>query len=146
MPKLHPYLNFNGNALEAFNFYQSVFGVKIDSIHRFRDFPMEGTESLSEEDLDKIMHIGLPIGNGIILMGSDIVESMGQIHKLGNNTYIYIETSSQEEADHLYSGLSEGGTIEMPIGEVPWGAYFGMFRDKFNIQWMVSFDINPQET
>lgn len=142
MPTINPYLNFEGNTEEAFNFYKSVFGGEFVSIQRFKDTP-EG-DKVPAEDRDKLMHIALPIGNGIVLMGTDALESMG--HKLipGNNYHLSVSTESQDEADKLFNGLSEGGKIMVPIQKMFWGAYFGMFTDKYGTQWMVSYDENHQ--
>lgn len=138
MALINPCINFNGNAEEAFNFYQSVFGGEFAPIIRFKD--MSGPEfSVAENDANKIMHIALPIGNNT-LMANDIPESMGQVNENENRSKISISTETREEADKLFSGLSAGGNIEVPIGDSPWGSYFGMFRDKFGIEWMVEFD------
>lgn len=138
MATINPYLNFLGNTEEVFNFYKSVFGGEFAMVMRFNDTP-EG-EKLPEQDRNKIMHIALPIGKGNMLMATDALESMGQNLSAGNNFYISVNTGSKEEADRLYNGLSAGGKIEMPIQDAPWGSYFGMFADKYDIQWMVSFD------
>lgn len=139
MPVINPYLNFQGNAEEAFNFYQSVFGGEyVGGITRFRDSPE--ADNISEEDKNKVMHIALPIGKGNILMASDSLESMDQRVIQGNNLYISIQTDSKEEADRLYDGLSAGGVIEMELQNTFWGDYFGMFTDKFGVKWMVSYN------
>ncbi|MCI0514813.1 VOC family protein [candidate division KSB1 bacterium] len=138
MLKFNPYLNFAGNTEQAFNFYQAVFGVEFASVVRFKDLPMEGV-NLSKADADKIMHIGLPIGNDQMLMASDALESLGQKVVQGNNVYISVHPDSKEAADRLFQALSEGGRIEMPIADQPWGDYYGSFRDKFGIQWMINY-------
>lgn len=138
MTRLHTYLNFAGNSEEAFNFYKSVFGGEFSSVVRFKDFPMEGV-SIPEEDQDKMMHIGLPIGDDAVLMATDIVESLGQSLVQGNNVYISVDATSKEEADKIFNGLSQGGDIEMPIADQAWGDYYGSFKDKFGVQWMVNF-------
>ncbi|MGH2528980.1 MAG: VOC family protein [Actinomycetota bacterium] len=137
MTRLHSYLNFAGNAEEAFDFYRSVFGGEFSSVVRFKDLPVEGV-SIPEEDQDKIMHIGLPIGNDDILMASDALESLGQQLVQGNNVYISVHPGSKEEADRIFGALSEGGEIEMPIADQAWGDYFGSFKDKFGVMWMVN--------
>lgn len=145
MTKINPYLNFPGNTEEAFNFYRSIFGGEfLGGIIRFGDMPMDGHENMSEETKNKIMHIALPIGDGNMLMATDALDSMGQKLSQGNNFYISVTTDSKDEAQRIYEKLSEGGVIEMPIGDVPWGSYFSMFKDKFDIQWMVSYDY-PKE-
>ena len=138
MALINPYINFNGNAEEAFNFYKSVFGGEFATIMRFKD--MSNPEyPVSEHEANKIMHIALPIGKNI-LMANDVPESMGRVNENENRSKISISAESREEADKLYNGLSTGGNIEMPIGDSPWGSYFGMFRDKYGIEWMVDFD------
>jgi PhnB protein len=139
MALINPYLNFNGNSEEAFNFYKSVFGGEFALIIRFKDMPPHELP-LSEEDSNKIMHIALPIGKGNVLMATDFLESMGQKMEEGNRYSVSISAESKEEADKLFNGLSLGGQIEMPIADSPWGSYFGLFKDKFGIQWMVDFD------
>jgi len=138
MAQINPYINFKGNAEEAFTFYKSVFGGEFEKIIRFKDisspeFPV------TENDANKIMHIALPIGKNI-LMANDVPESMGQTNENENRSKISISAESKEEADKLFNGLSVGGQIEAPIGDSPWGSYFGMFRDKYGIEWMVDFD------
>ena len=140
MALINPHINFNGNAEEAFNFYKSVFGGEFAKIMRFRD--LASTEfQVSENEANKIMHIALPIGQNI-LMGNDVPESMGPVNENENRSKISISAESREEANKLFSGLSAGGNIEVPIDDSPWGSYFGMFRDKFGIEWMVDFDPN----
>ena len=138
MAQINPYINFNGNAEEAFNFYKSVFGGEFAKIMRFKElsspeFPV------AENDANKIMHIALPIGKNI-LMANDVPESMGRTNENENRSKISISAESKEEADKLFNGLSEAGKIEMPIADSPWGSYFGMFRDKYGIEWIVDFD------
>ncbi len=138
MPQINPHINFNGNAEEAFTFYKSVFGGEFAKVMRFKDlsspeFPV------TEKDANKIMHIALPIGKNI-LMANDVPESMGLTNVNENRSKISISAESKEEADKLFNGLSIGGQIEVPIEDSPWGSYFGMFRDKYGIEWMVDFD------
>ena len=138
MPQINPYINFNGNAEEAFHFYQSVFGGEFATIMRFKDMANDDFQ-VSEKEANKIMHIALPIGKNV-LMANDVPESMGKTNENEHRSKIAINVASKEEADKLFNGLSAGGNIEMPIGDSPWGSYFGMFRDKFGIEWMVDFD------
>nr|WP_322623330.1 VOC family protein [uncultured Flavobacterium sp.] len=139
MAHLNPYIHFNGNAEEAFTFYKSVFGGEFASVVPFKAF--ESPEfPVSEKEAKKLAHISLPISETSILMGSDVPEMLGTVNENENRSKISIACASKEEADKLYNGLSEGGAVEMPIGDSPWGAYFGMFRDKYGIEWMVSFD------
>jgi PhnB protein len=138
MASYHPYLNFNGNTEEAFNFYKSVFGGEFLALQRFHDVPDSG--NIPEHLKDKVIHVSLPLGGGTVLMGTDAFEELGQSITFGNNNYISINTESKEEADRLFQGLSKDGKIEMPIADTFWGAYFGMFADKFGVQWMVNYD------
>ena len=138
MALINPHINFNGNAQEAFDFYKSVFGGEFTKIIRFKDisnpeFP------IAESEANKIMHIALPIGKNI-LMANDVPEILGRVNEKENRSKIAITAESREEADKLFNGLSAGGEIEMPIEDSPWGSYFGMFRDKFGIEWMVAFE------
>jgi PhnB protein len=140
MALINPHINFNGNAEEAFNFYKSVFGGEFAKIMRLKDLSSPEFPVL-EEEANLIMHIALPIGKNV-LMGNDVPPSMGQTNENENRSKISISAESKEEADKLFNGLSAGGQIEMPIADSPWGSYFGMFRDKYGIEWMVDFDPN----
>lgn len=143
MAAINPYLNFNGNTEEAFNFYKSVFGGQFLAVMRFKDNAECG--QMAESDKERIMHIALPIGNGNVLMATDSLESMGQKLTVGNNFYICLSPESKEEAERLFNGLSAGGKIEMPLQDMFWGAYYGSFADKFGVQWMVNYDKNRQQ-
>jgi PhnB protein len=137
MPKINPYLNFDGNAEEAFIFYKSVFGGEFLGVHKMDGAP--GSEQLPENERNRIMHISLPIGNGDILMASDIIPSAGHTLEVGNNNYISVFADSRDEADRLFNGLSVGGVIEMPLEDAFWGDYFGAFADKYGVRWMINF-------
>jgi len=138
MTSINPYLNFPGNTEEAFNFYKSVFGGEFITLQRFQDTPVAG--NIPEKDKSKIMHVALPIGKGNVLMATDALESLGQKLAIGNNMYITIQPESREEAERLFKELSAGGRVEMPLEDMFWGAYYGSFRDKFGIQWMINYD------
>lgn len=141
MAAVNVYLTFNGNCKEAFEFYQQKFGREISYIGTFGEMPpMEGAGELDEDDKNRVMHVSLPISAETVLMGSDTMGCMKQPVSFGNNVSVSINTSSKEEADILFQGLSEGGVVTMPIADVFWGAYFGMFTDKFGIHWMVNYD------
>jgi PhnB protein len=144
MTKLHSYLNFAGNAQEAFDFYKSVFGGEFSSVVRFKDFPMEGV-AISEEDEDKIMHIALPIGDDNVLMASDVLESLGQRLVPGNNVYVSVHPTNRAEAARIFTALSDGAEIEMPIADQAWGDYYGALKDKFGVQWMVNYSPPREE-
>ncbi len=143
---MNPYLHFLGNAEEAFNFYKSVFGGEFVEILRFGGMPaQEGCEELSDEDKNKIMHIALPISDGHVLMASDAIGEYTKDAVIGTNFSISVSADSKEEADKMFNGLSDGGTVTLPISDTFWGAYFGMCKDKFDIQWMINFDY-PQQS
>jgi len=137
MTRVNVYLNFAGNAEEAFEFYRSVFGGEFTTVVRFKDMPMEGV-SIPDEDRSKIMHVGLPMGDGQVLMASDALSSLGQQVTMGNNAYVSLHPDSREEADRLFQELSAGGEVEMPIADQAWGDYFGSFKDRFGVQWMIN--------
>ncbi|MCB0213152.1 MAG: VOC family protein [Anaerolineae bacterium] len=142
MKAINPYLNFNGNCEEAFNFYKSVFGGEFVMLMRFKDMPaeeMDEEHQISDSEGQKIMHVSLPVGQGAILMGSDVPSAMGTVQN-GSNFAIAISADSEAETDEIFNGLSAGGQVTMPLDKMFWGAYFGMLTDKFGIQWMVSYD------
>ncbi len=136
MNQLNPYLNFNGNTEEAFNFYRSVLGGEFAMLMRFGDTP--GCEEMPETEKNGIMHIALPVGNNVI-MGTDVPSSMQQV-TFGSNMSLSMSVNSREEADRVFNGLAEGGNATMPMNDMFWGAYYGMLTDKFGVQWMVSYD------
>ena len=138
MALINPHINFNGNAEEAFTFYKSVFGGAFTKIIRFKDLAGPGFQ-VPEKEANKIMHIALSIGPNF-LMANDVPESMGRTNENENRSKIFINTASREEADKIFNGLSAGGQIEGQIGDSPWGSYFGCFRDKYGIEWMVEYD------
>lgn len=143
MAQINPYINFNGNAEEAFNFYKSAFGGEFTRVVRFKDLP-NPEFPLAKNEENKIMHIALPIGKNV-LMGNDVPEFMGKVNEQENRSKISVSVGSKEEADQLYHGLSAGGKVEMPIGDSPWGSYFAMFRDKYGIEWMIDYDKNDRD-
>ncbi|MBL7947372.1 MAG: VOC family protein [Bacteroidia bacterium] len=138
MATLHPHINFNGNAREAFEFYRSVFGGEFSRILYLKE--LAGPDvPIADEDADKLLHIALPVGTGM-LIGNDVPSFLGRVNEQENRSKISVRAGSRDEADRLYHGLSHGGTVEAPIGESPWGTYFGMFRDKYGIEWIVETD------
>jgi PhnB protein len=145
MAKINPYIHFNGNAEEAFTFYKSVFGGEIAMLVRFKDMPGDPGNPIMENEANRIMHIALPIGKFTVLMASDVPTFMGPVNENENRSKISISTESKEEADQIFNGLSVGGKVEVPIADSPWGSYFGMFRDKYGIEWMVDFDPKYKE-
>jgi len=144
MTRINTYLTFNGNCEEAFNFYKSVFGGEFEFIGRFKDMPDNPEFPVAETDVEKIMHITLPIGNSV-LMGSDTGGEWAKGFKQGNNFSVSINTDTKEEADRLFNELSQNGSVIMPMEKTFWDSYFGMFTDQFGIQWMVSFDATDRK-
>lgn len=138
MTTINPWINFNGNAEEAFNFYKSVFGGEFTKIIRFKDIA-SAEFSVPENEAEKIMLIALPIGEHNVLMANDVPEIMGRVNEHENRSKISISTETKEEADRLFNGLSVGGAVEGPMGDGPWGSYAGMFRDKYGIEWVIEF-------
>lgn len=136
MNTLHPWINFNGNAEEAFTFYKSVFGGEFTHITRFKDIA-SAEFPVPESEAQKIMRIGLPIGNSTVLIGNDVPAVMGRVSESENRSKILVTTDSKAEAERLFAGLSAGGTVEGAMGDSPWGTYVGMFRDKYGIEWLI---------
>jgi len=139
MRTINPWINFNGNAEEAFTFYKSVFGGEFTKIIRFKDLA-SAEFPVAENEANKIMHIALPLGKHNVLIANDVPEFMGRVNEAENRSKISVSADSREEADNIFNGLSAGGDVEGPIGEGPWGTYAGMFRDKYGIEWIVEFD------
>ena len=141
MTTVNPYLTFNGNCEEAFNFYKEVFGVDFQYVGRYKDVPASDRQNFPSEEDKKIMHISLPISKETILMGCDNSETFGQAITIGNNISLSINTDSKVSADKIFNGLCVGGQVKMPMNETFWGAYFGVVTDKFGIHWTVSADL-----
>ncbi|WP_461451821.1 VOC family protein [Mucilaginibacter sp.] len=141
MRAINPWINFNGNAEEAFTFYRSVFGGEFTKIVRFKELSSEEFP-IPENEANKIMYIALPIGKQNVLIANDVPEFMGKVNEQENRSKIAVSAESREEADRVFNGLSAGGEVEGPIGDSPWGTYAGMFRDKYGIEWIVEFDPN----
>ena len=139
MRTINPWINFNGNAEEAFTFYKSVFGGEFAKIVRFKDLA-SAEFPVADNEANKLMHIALPIGKHNVLIANDVPEFMGRVNESENRSKISISAESREEADKIFNGLSAGGDIEGQIGDSPWGSYAGMFRDKYGIEWVVEFD------
>jgi len=140
MVTINPYINFNGNAEEAFHFYKSVFGGAFKDLVRFKD--IESADfPVPEEEANSIMRITLPVGD-TLLIANDVPKSLGPVSENENRSKIAVFATSKEEADAVFSGLSAGGSVEMTPGDSPWGTYFAMFRDKYGIEWTVEFDAN----
>ena len=141
MKTISPWINFNGNAQEAFNFYKSVFGGEFKKVIRFKDLA-GSTFPVPEKDENKIMQIALSIGSAQTLIGNDVPEFMGKVSENENRSKIHLDVDSKEEAEKLFNGLSTGGGVEVPMSDSPWGTCFGMFRDKYGIEWIIEFNPN----
>ena len=141
MTAFNIYLNFPGTTEEAFNFYKSIFGGEFAMISRFGDGPEAG--QMPEEIKKKIMHIALPVGNGNLLMATDMVEGFGPKYSPGNNFNVSVQPDSAEEAERIFKALSPGATVTMPFGQQFWGL-FGSLTDRYGINWMVNY--MPQQT
>ncbi len=141
MRSINPWINFNGNAEEAFTFYKSVFGTEFTKIIRFKDLASD-EYPVAEHEANKIMYIALPIGKNNTLIANDVPEFMGRVNENENRSKIAIAAESREEADKIFTALSAGGDVEGPIADSPWDTYAGMFRDKYGIEWIVEFDPN----
>lgn len=146
MATVNVYLTFNGKCEAAFNFYKSVFGGEFTFISKFNEMENneENLSKLNPEEGNRIMHVTLPISAETSLMGSDTSGEWSSKLIEGNNYSVSINTSSLEEADRLFEGLSFNGLVTMPMNHTFWGAYFGMFTDQFGIHWMVNFDPLPE--
>ena len=141
MTKVNAYITFNGNCEEAFLFYRSVFSGEFLYIGRYKDVPPADRQIFRPENDEKIMHVSLPIDKQTILMGCDSAEANGQGTVIGNNISLSIDTDNKEEANRLFTELSAGGQIKMPMSQTFWGAYFGVFTDRFGINWMINCDL-----
>jgi PhnB protein len=138
MSTLNTWINFNGNAEEAFNFYKAAFGGEFTKVVRFKDIASDEFP-VAEKEANKIMYIALPIGNNTKLIANDVPEILGRVNERENRSKILVTTDSKEEADRLFSSLSAGGEVEGAMGDSPWGSYAGMFRDKYGIEWIIEF-------
>lgn len=138
MTTINPWINFNGNAGEAFAFYQSVFGGEITGIKQFQDIASDAFP-VSPEEAEKYLRIVLPIGPGSELIGNDVPAMMGTTNERENRSKIAVKTDTKEAAESIFAGLSQGGEIEMPLEEDPIGSLFAMFRDKYGIEWIVEY-------
>ena len=140
MATVSTYINTKGRTEEAFLFYQSVFGGEFTDLQRFRDMDMgPATQNMSDAELNCILHIELPILGGHVLEGTDALASLGHNLVSGTNFSINLHPDSREEADRLYVGLSVGSALAPGMTDMPWGAYWGSFEDRFGIRWMINF-------
>ena len=136
--RVNTYLNFQGQTEEAFAFYAAAFGTEITMLSRYSDMPAVVPAELPAEEQDLVMHAELPIVSGHLLMATDMLQSMGQQTRIGNNTTLCVDVDDRVEADRLYAALSEGGSEGSPMADMPWGAYWGVVLDRYGIRWMVN--------
>ena len=141
MTTIHPWINFNGNAEEAFTFYKSVFGSEFTNVIRFKDLASPEMP-IGDADANKIMKISLPIGGTNMLIGNDVPSFMGKVSENENRSKIHINVDSKEQAEKIFNGLSAGGQVEVPIDDSAAETYFAMFRDKYGIEWIVECSSN----
>lgn len=145
MLSVHPYLSFNGQCEEAFLFYKSVFGSEFSYFGRYNDMPPQPGMEVGPGDLQKVMHVSLPVGHHTVLMGDDTVASVSPPVNMGSNFSVSVNAGCAAEARRIFSALAEGGMIKMPMEETFWGALFGMCTDRFGVHWMVNFDLKPEK-
>jgi PhnB protein len=138
MARVSTYLNFQGQAEEAFAHYAKTFGSAVTMLTRFGDMPAAGPGELPAEERNLVMHAELPITAGHVLMATDMLRSMGHQIRIGNNTTLCLDVDSREEADRLYAALSEGGSEGSPMADMPWGSYWGVTLDRYGIRWMLN--------
>lgn len=138
MTTINTWINFNGNAEEAFTFYKSVFGGEFAKVIRFKDIASDEFPVAKKEE-NKIMYIALPIGTDTVLVANDVPEILGQVNERENRSKILVAAETKEEAERMFAGLSDGGEVEGPMGDSPWGSYAGMFRDKYGIEWIIEY-------
>ena len=137
--KIHIYLNFEGKTEAAFRFYEKVLGGKLTDFYRFGGMPSDGSFELTPEQKNLVMHVGLVLPDGQMLMGSDMLPGMGPKRVEGNNFSISVHPDSRQDADRVFTALSEGGAVTMPMADQFWGDYFGSLTDRFGINWMVNY-------
>ncbi len=137
--KIHPYLSFSNTTEEAFRFYEKALGGKLTEFHRFGSMPQQDGFALTPEQKNRVMHVGLGLPDGQMIMASDMLEGMGPVRVEGNNISISVHPDSRAEADRVFGALAQGGTVTMPIADQFWGDYFGSLTDRFGINWMVNY-------
>ncbi|MCC7242303.1 MAG: VOC family protein [Acidobacteria bacterium] len=142
--KIHSYLNFSSTTEEAFRFYARILGGTLTEIHRFGSMPPQEGFALTPEQKNLVLHVGLELPDGQMLMASDVLAGMGPERVEGNNISISVHPDSRQDADRIFGALAEGGAITMPIADQFWGDYFGSLTDRFGINWMVNYSTAAQ--
>ena len=138
MAQVNTYLNFQGQTEEAFAFYGKIFGTDVTMLSHYSDMPDVGPGELPADERHLVLHAELPIMAGHVLMATDMLRSMGQETRVGNNTTLCLDVDTRREADRLYGALSEGGSEGSPMADMPWGDYWGVILDRYGIRWMVN--------
>ena len=133
--KLITYLNFDGNARDAMTFYSQCLEAELQ-VMPFSEAPQQ----MPQEAGDRVMHARLTKGD-VLLMASDCMPGMH--YQQGNNFSVSIDCESRAETEKIFTTLSEGGKITMPLQDMFWGAYFGMCTDQFGVNWMLNFQQTP---
>jgi PhnB protein len=134
---LNPYLEFDGNARQAMEFYQSVFGGEL-TVSTYQDYQMAENPA----DGVKIMHSQIVVENRILLMGADTPNRME--YQSTSNISISLSGDNEDELKGYYEKLSAGGTVTQPLEKAPWGDTFGMLTDRFGVKWMVNI-LGPKQ-
>lgn len=138
-PTLSIYINFEDNCREAFEAYRAIFGGEYSNVMTFADMPPDDDSPPMPEGWDdKIMHVSLPIGNGV-LMGSDMPPGFGPPLTVGSNYSVSYAAPSRQEADRVFAALADGGEVTMELQDMFWGDYFGACTDRFGINWQVHY-------
>ncbi len=138
MKSLTPYLNFDGTTEEALSFYAEALGGTMMGVARYRDFGASMGE-LSEADLDKVANAAVELPNGTMLMGTDMLASLGQEFRTGNDFALHVEADDAAEAQRLFDALSVGGVVQMEPASTEWAEWFGGCTDRFGVEWMISY-------
>lgn len=148
MARVSTYLNFMGDTEEAFNFYRFVFGAEfLAPIMRMGDLPEDPNRpALSDAEKHFVMHVELPILDGHVLMATDMLESQGHELRRGNNITINLELDDRATTDRLFELLSDGGSDQFGLADMPWGAYWGTCADKYGVRWMFNCAQTPSAT
>jgi PhnB protein len=141
MARVNTYLNFQGQSEEALAFYAKIFGTEVTMLSRFSDMSGGGPGELPADEQNLVLHAELPIIGGHLLMATDVLRSMGQETRIGNNTTLCLDVDSREEADRLYGALSKGGSESSPMADMPWGSYWGVVLDRYGIRWMFNYTL-----
>jgi PhnB protein len=137
--KLYPYLSFKGNCEEALDFYKDALGGHLVQIGRYGESPMPS----KEEDKNKIIHARLQFGDAL-LMASDALNE--DKFSRSSDISLSVECETEQQLDRVFSEISKGGTVSMPLADQFWGARFGMLTDKFGVSWMFNCEKKKEQS